>query len=261
MGVIRWTAKGLKLTGEILDSDNVEKWITDKGKQLLKGYLEQLPAKWCAGQARARRWLRKDIEQSLGASAPFRAALEESLAQLPRILLATAHKISSSNLSNLVQTDSLERTYIVTCPRGLVRRLYTEHVVSSLKDSAALAKYTGLQEMFLKSAAITSEDSYFSDKRRPPELGQRGEVVDTDSEFPWNFSQRNGHYYVGMTGPLTTGNLTDRDTLKGFRTFCSNNLEAMKIRMGKLTSQDIERLRTQLNSAFNLDSTTFAQTA
>jgi hypothetical protein len=251
MGVIRWTAKGLKLTGELLDSDNVEAWIETKGKQLLEQKLKQLPAKWFAGQLRARRWLQKDLQESVEASPAFQSALEETLSQLPTILLTTAQKLSNSASSQLSVKTGLD-FYIVVCPRGVVRRSYSEHVVSSLKDAASLARYTGFPEMFLEGAASTSEESYFSDKKRPPELGQRGKVLDTDGEFPWGLLQQNGHYYVGMTSNLSSTNLSDKQTSKRFDEFCSKNLDLLKIRVGKLTSQDVDQLRTQLQSLFNV---------
>ena len=260
MGVIRWTAKGLKIVGEILDSDNVEKWIKNQGQEFLKKKLIDMPGKWFAGQARAEHGLRKEIEESLGGSEAFRAALSATLEQLPTVLLVIANEIVKANISDLMISDNLQRNCIVVCPRGLVTHLYMQHVLSSLKDAAGLHKYTGLRDVLLNQAAVASEESFFSKKGGSPRLGQRGEILATDRDYPWSFLQRNGHYYVGLTGQLSKG-LTDKPTAKEFRAFCSDNLGAIKVRIGKLTLQDIERLSNELSRTFGVGPKPMAQTA
>lgn len=257
MAMIRWTGKGLKILGEILDSDSVENWMKNQGKKSLEDKLKSIPSKWFAGQARAERGLRKDIEESLGGSGAFRAALKATLEKLPTVLLVIANEIVKANVSDLMISDNLQRNYIVACPRGLVTHLYTQHVLACLKDAAGLQEYTGLREVLLTRAAVTSEESYFSSKGGgSPSLGQRGETLDTDEDYPWNIGRRNGHYYVGLTG-ISRG-LGDKPTMKEFRAFCSDNLEQIKVQIGKLTSKEIEGLRNELSRIFELEPKSFA---
>ena len=55
MGAVRWTGKGLKLIGELLEAKDVEGWIEEKGREFIEKKLAQLPVKWLAGRTRAKR--------------------------------------------------------------------------------------------------------------------------------------------------------------------------------------------------------------
>lgn len=247
MGVIRWTAKGLKLTGEILDSENVEKWMENKARSLVESKLKQLPAKWLAGESRARRALRKEVQATVDASPTFRAALEEAMGKLPEILFSAARQIQSASIANILVTDYT--FFLVVCPRGIVRQLYSNHLVSALKDSAALQQYVGLPGMFLEKIAGDSEDAYFSDKKRDSDLGKAGAVIDTDPEFRWGISDEDGHYYVAGT---RYQELLNKETSKRFGEFASKNLGSLKIKIGKLSAQDVTNIQTQLKAIFKM---------
>jgi len=247
MGIVRWTAKGLKITGEILDSENVEKWLESQARKLLEDKAKQLPAKWFAGQVRARRWLRKEVAQAIDGSPAFRAALEESLAKLPELLLEIALKISSAKPPKIVADNS--RYALVVCPRGLVRQLYCIRVVDSLKNAATLSRFTGLPEMFLARCAQLSEDSYFLDKKRLPTLEKRGAIADIDDDYPWKLFDENGHYYVGVTR-YSSDALSDKKAKQNFDSFIENNLEPLKITIGALSVPEIEDSRGKIMALF-----------
>ena len=55
MGVIRWTGKRLKLVGQLLEADEVERWFEDKLKDLAEQMFQDTSVKWFRGRARARK--------------------------------------------------------------------------------------------------------------------------------------------------------------------------------------------------------------
>jgi len=194
MGIIRWTAKGMKLAGDILDSDDVEKWVISKGQALVERKLTGLPVKLIAGQYRAKRQVRADILGEVNGNEILRSAIETNLAALPSLIEKTAREVGGTGPSAACERKS---NFVLTlCPRELVVKRYTKYVVDSLKDSALLLKYEQLPEQFLAKSARLSEESYFAERSRP-DIGPRCRVVGTEPDFEWQLGETNGHYYIG----------------------------------------------------------------
>src|SRR5258705_8506355 len=93
MGMIRWTAKGMKLAGDMLDSDDVEKWLLSKGQALVEQKLTRLPANWLAGKTRAKRQLRAEILGELNKNEILRNGVEAKLAELPLVIEKAARDV------------------------------------------------------------------------------------------------------------------------------------------------------------------------
>jgi hypothetical protein len=256
MGAIRLTAKVLKLTGEVLDSDNFERWLLGKGGALFDRKLKDTSAKWFAGESRARRKVRNEIMRDID-SPEFMAALDEQLNQLPKLLRECAARIFSSTVNELFTGESTSyRNVLVVCPRSVIVRIYADQVVESLKNSAALEKYSGLAEVLLERVAGDFEKSYFLDDGRSAELGKNAKVVTTGTGTAWGLGPENGHYYVG----ITANNLSNREERKKFDKFCNESVAVLKPKIGRLTPEQMDKVRNGLRAIFKLDAAT-AQTA
>jgi len=70
MPAIRWTGKGLKLIGGLLDTETFEAWAEAQGRQFIEDKVKTLTLKQLAGTTRAKRAVRSNASAAIN-SEPF----------------------------------------------------------------------------------------------------------------------------------------------------------------------------------------------
>ena len=248
MGAIRWTGKGLKLAGQILEAEEIEKWLESQGKQFLQEQLRSVSAKWFAGEWRAKRLASTKIRSSVEQGDTFRASLESELQSLPNAILDVAGHLREHGPKRLVVSDYPYD--IVTCPRGLVREHYAKQIVGELKDSAELARYQGFPEPFLRRVALESEAAFFQDVENGnvPPLSKDNVILAVDEDFGWNVGGVNGHYYVAEESRYSV-DLSKRRERKTIVERTEKLLRSVRVELGKLDKDELHKIVSSLPNA------------
>lgn len=245
MGAVRWTGKGLKLLGQILEAEEIEAWLEEKGRAFVEDTLTKLPVKWLGGRYRAKRRVVRDLRSSVEQSDTLRSSLQASLGRLPAALQNVAAHLRDKGPDQLGWKDF--NHHLVVCPRGLVRQHYTRLVVQDLKDSVELARYEGLPDRFLVRMARQSEDSFFAEAASGSQrvLASAWIVMGVDDDYGWNVGELNGHYYVGGTSQYKA-DLSEKRQRKELLTKLEPRLEVAKIALGKLKRQEFDEVVSAL---------------
>lgn len=249
MGAVRWTGKGLKLIGQILEAEEVERWLEGKGRELVEEKLKEISVKWLAGRRRAKSKAAAEVRSTVENAETFMASLESSLASLPSAVLNVAGHLQKNGPETLVSSDFSR--YLTVCPRGLVREHYIRSVVKELKDSAELSRYEGLPERFLRRVAGESEEAFFrsvAQGSREPLPGNDSLILGVDDDFGWRVEGINGHYYVGKRSMYGT-DLREKGQRKELEEELEPELAKMKVKLGKLTKEELEAAVAALPSA------------
>jgi hypothetical protein len=250
MGAVRWTAKGLIFIGQLLEAEEIENWLEQKGRELIEEKLRRLPAKWLAGRSRAKRRISSDLRNSVERNEAFHTSLKDSLGILPHVVLNVAGHFRSKGPKSLILLKGYKKD-IVVCPRGFVRKHYVNIVINELKDSAQLSRYEGFPELFLKRTARQSEQSFFSDIAVGSQVtlpGNTNIIIAVDDDFGWNMDGVDGHYYIGGCDAYGT-DLSHKKQRKELLKELATAVKEIKIRLGKLSTKDltdiVEHLRSQ----------------
>ena len=247
MGALRWTGKGLKLVGQLLEAKEVEAWVENKGRALLEEKLQQLSLKWFAGRYRAKRQISAALSSSVQ-SAAFRSALEMSLQKLPYLLLAFAEYFQKNGPEQLASKHPAIDA-VVVCPRGLLRMAYTESVLRELSGAAELARYESLPELFLTRVARQSEESFFASCAagdQPVLPDGKSLVLRVDDNFGWGIEGINGHYYVGIS--WLGADLSEKRRRKAFVDGLGPRLEGVTAALGRMSKTEIDRVKATVLS-------------
>ncbi len=238
MGALRWTGTAFKLLGELLTAAEFEQWVEAEGKALLKSQMEKLVLKGFAGRARARRALRRDIQDALDRSETLREGLAQSLASLPG-LLSSAGRFMKLKKAVQFHAQGNGFDYVVAVPRVLVRNDLRSVAISDLGASAELSRFTGLPHIFLTSKADAAESVFFDSVRKDPPVpidNDKALVIGADSDFDWHIGQPPGHYYLGY--PYITSRLDK----KGVRTLHKEFAPALATLKAQLASVSVDEL-------------------
>lgn len=243
MAIVRWVGKGFKLAGNIMSSDAFDEWIETTGKDLLQNYAEQLTCSWFRGQARAKKKLYADIGSTIDEGSPFRSALDEQLNRFPGVVDTFASH--SSHVPALIQHYSIHDVVVV--PRQLVRDIFTCDVVSELKNSRELARFTGFPEGYLRRISAEAENAAFHGEI-PESVTDRCILVDIDKTFPWPDQVLPGHYYIvyGYLGFNIRGGGAGKKRIKSITAGSSAAVDALKARLGKWSEEEIQDAFAQL---------------
>jgi len=246
MGVVRWTAKGLKIIGQLLEAKEIEDWLEEKGKEFIETKLKEIPVKWIAGKTRAKNKIISEIHESVKNSETFQTSLEISLGKLPNALLDVAYHLRNNKFKSLCINISYKKDLII-CPRGLVLEHFAKNVVDELKDSAELSRYVGLPERFLYNIAMQTENSFFIHltKGNQELLSGNNIAIGVDDNYGWNYSGIKGHYYAGSCEAYGT-DFSDRKQKKEFVNEAELLLKKIKSKLGKLSKKEIEDIVKQL---------------
>lgn len=207
MGVIRWSAKGMKLLGEVLDSDDVERWLLDKGQSIIEAKLTQMPARWLAGNYRAKKSVRQDLLLAINGSESLRLAVESKLAHLPEIVHRVARDVRTFGPYEAHSSDS--RFDVVMCPRELVRRRYAKWLLDELGSSAVFNRCVGMPNVVLTRLANASEEAFFAEGDRA-QGGTQFQVVGADAQEDLRLGGTPGVYWVGLVLYPTQCNLEEK---------------------------------------------------
>lgn len=240
MGAVRWTGKGLKLIGQLLEAEEVERWLEDKGRELVEEKLKEISVKWLAGKRRAKSRAAAEVRSTVENAETFMASLESSLARLPSAILNVASHLQKNGPKTLVSSDYSR--YLTVCPRGLVREHYIRGIVNELKDSAELSRYEGLPERFLRRVAGESEEAFFRSVAQgssEPLPGNDSLILGIDDDFGWGVEGINGHYYVGKHS-IFGADLREKRQRKELQEKLDPELAKIKVRLGKLTKEELD---------------------
>jgi hypothetical protein len=248
MGVIRWAGKGLELIGRILTMEDVEAWLENEGKGLVKKRLEALAVKWLFGKRRAKSKAFSDISENVNSSEPLRLALKRSLEKLPPLIGALADHIKTKGPKQLLESNF--PLGVVVVPRALVQNEYELILLTDLAEAAELSRFSGLPQLFLKDEAKKSEFAFF-------EMMKRGEIytlpdrktvlLDVDPDFDWHLTRSKGHYYCGHSDRFNV-DLTHRGERKEFLEEIQTLLNQRKTKIGYFTPEEIETIAAEFRT-------------
>jgi hypothetical protein len=243
MGNITWTKKGLRLDGEILDSKSVEKWIQEKGQDIVEEKLKTLPAKWLAGRTRARRRIRTELLKDVSRSKNLQNAIQESLSRLPDVIFDVTQQIEFRKISNLLRIGA--DFTITACPRGVIVRSYLSKIFEDLSEFDELERYESFFDFFLGGLAVKSENNFFKFKRKMLSNGGRSAVVDINRDYNWNIDGYNGHYYVCFFR-WKIDVPTEKKARKMLENYSRDKIGDIEINLGSLSKTEFKELSDKL---------------
>jgi len=243
MAAIRWTGKGLKLIGELLDTAAFEDWAESKGRQLLEDKFKTLTLKSLFGTYRAKRAVYSDASAAINSDA-FKAALENQLIRLPALLLQIAEHIYHKGPRRLYWSDY--KYQVVVCPRGLVRQHYVNSVVTALENSAELSDFVGLPAAFLERTASTAEGEWFDGISSPiPLPNNHSAVLGVDASHGWNCYGKDGHFYVALA-PSYKVNVNEKKEMRELVDHTAKLLSQSKVALGEMTRPELDEIISEL---------------
>lgn len=249
MGAVRLAGKTLKIAGGMLDTDEVEDYILDRGGELVEKAFVQLPVKFLAGKARAKKRAIKVLMRAINDSEALRTAVENSLNKLPLLIVSRTEDIRLKGPEALVRNEPYDH-YVVACPRGVVLQKYELQLLNDLRNSAELADYAGLPEVFLKRLALESEQAYFDSASGGNQLilpEANHLIFDTDATFRWDLKELNGHYYVGYVMGYSV-NFEKKGLRNEFVADIAPSLKSLKVALGKMSYDEREEVKSSLDA-------------
>jgi hypothetical protein len=243
MAAIRWTGKGLKLIGELLDTEAFEDWAASKGRQLIEDKFKTLTLKSLFGTYRAKRAVYSDASAAINSDA-VKAALENQLIRLPALLLQIAEQIYHKGPRKLSWSDYPYQ--VVVCPRDLVSQYYVNSVVTALENSAELSNFTGLPAAFLKRTASTAEDEWFNDISSPiPLPNHHSAISGVDASHGWNCYGKDGHFYVALA-PSYKVDVNEKKGMRDLIDHTAKLLSQSKVALGEMTRPEVDEIISEL---------------
>ena len=72
MSVIKWTAKGVRLSGPVMTREDMEAWLRSRGHKAFQNTVDRFPASWFLGGYRARQKIFLSLSTSVNDSHPLR---------------------------------------------------------------------------------------------------------------------------------------------------------------------------------------------
>jgi hypothetical protein len=250
MGALRWTGKAFQFVGKILTAEEFEAWVEAEGKDLLRNQIEKLAFKGVAGRARAKRALRKEVIRGLEQSTTLRTALTQALDALPGIVLHDAKFMRDKKAKTFHAMPEWNK-YVVAVPRVLPRNDLRHAVIGALKQSAELARFSGLPEIFLERKADAAEAAFFDGVRSHDPIviaGGSAMILAVDANFDWKVGLPRGHYYVAVS---TTGlvDLTKRKDRKQFQDEVRPALVTLQAQLGAVADSELAAFRESFQTA------------
>ena len=247
MGKLKWTGKGLKILGDILEKGDLEDWLIGQGAALVKQKFETLTARWWCGRARAKSSVSTDVANAVNSDA-FTSALQQHLESLPAHAAKVAVRLSS------ISPDVLHKQqypyWTVAVPRWVVRAVYTKEILKDLGASKELARFTGLPQSLLARIAGRAEESFFThllDSKDITIIGTNAGICGVDRNFAWNGDC--GHYYVAGTDSLVDDILKDKDR-NALQKAVAPLLKELTSALGSMDTPTFDRIRDALDVAF-----------
>lgn len=249
MSAVRWTGKGLKLLGSILENKEVEEWLEEKGQEIVERHLENLVVKSVAGQKRAVKSARSTIIDDITRSRTLNSAIAKELEYLPALVGSVSYNIY--NRGPAFYHHSKASNYAVACPRAPIQRIYVNHVVGTLENSAELRRYEGLPRRFLSRIALQSEGAFFSRVRKLKHgvllPGGNSVLIDVDESYEWGYKRSRGHYYV--IGTNKYGAKVEERDKKRFAAALEPIRDELCAKLGRASEEQIDRAVRGLRKA------------
>ncbi|MFQ5994780.1 MAG: hypothetical protein ACE5K1_06765 [Acidiferrobacterales bacterium] len=241
MGVIRWTPKGLQLTGPIFTVADMNAWLRYSGREAYTKASEQLWGRWFLNDQRTRRRLFRRLSKAVNASGVLQLALQESLQKLPSLIGKASGRIEMNGPTTLGASNN--SGWLAIVPRAFVRNVYSRILMKDLAASAELEQFDGLPNLFLTKKAMESENIFFTlvNKQGYYVNSSSGMIFSVDTNFDWNWGTVAGHYYYGESTRLDKI-LTKRRDRKGFEASMKGGLERKQAEIQVLNQQRIKRI-------------------
>lgn len=241
MSGFKWSAKGLRLIGELLEPGDVDSWFSSEGGDSFTETMKRLPLPWFFGHTRAKNRIVRDISKGLKQSATFRASLEAELEKLPWIIGRASTLIRAKFPGIFTDTSEEvsheEPDWLGVIPRVIVLELYTWWLRKELSDAAELAHYTGLSDYYLKNKAVAAERSFshFVKNKNYHVIDTDKMILNIDLDYRWITDGLPGHYYFARSFQDEI-NLKRRRHRKRLQKRFDERLQQMRARLGKMST-------------------------
>ena len=243
--IVRLVGNAMKVTGNILTAEGFDEWLQSEGKERFQAALERTSVRWCLGNQRAKKSLKKEASSTFS-SEVFQAALNARTEEFPGIIRALA--FAASRVPALVgPAEKYGSSKLLVVPRAPVRDYFGKHLIVTLADAAEISSYRPLAEHQLQRVADASEEELFAQTQKEEPL-QYGEIlVDVDQDYEWP-GWRRGHYYVVDPGLSHSLDLTKPKQRKQFMKDVGEFTNKKKQDLGELGREEKERLVPDLKS-------------
>lgn len=241
MSVIKWTAKGVRLSGPVMTREDMDAWLRSRGHKAFQNTVDRFPASWFLGEYRARQKIFLSLSTSVNDSHPLRERLQAGLAKLPALIGAASARIERVGPRTLGASNNAG--WLVVVPRALVRKVYRRALVKGMSHSSDLAELPGVLSLLLARKTLESERLFFEMVKKQGHYvnSTTGMIFGVDANFDWQWGGVAGHYYYGECTRLDKL-LTKRKDRVRFQANMKRGLEQMKVEIGVLNQQKIHQI-------------------
>lgn len=167
---------------------------------MLRESLQNTRFRWCFGNRRAKRRLRRAARDAFRPGGTFAGAVEKQLNRLPVVVRGCAVGIQRAGHRQLCTFDA-EKTLSVV-PRGVVRNDFRVLVIRELAGMPHVRPFAGLTERVLAETALEAEQALFEVVAKGRQLVDetgRGVIMGVDRDFRWRLNGADGHYYYAAS--------------------------------------------------------------
>ncbi|HEU4366454.1 MAG TPA: hypothetical protein VFT13_13435 [Candidatus Krumholzibacteria bacterium] len=183
-----------------MNGEMFEAWLRAEGRPMLRESLRNTRFRWCFGNRRAKRRLRRAARTAFRPGGTFSLAMVRQLNRLPVVVRGCAAGIQKTGYRQLCTFDAEKNLSVV--PRGVVQYDFKALMVSELAGMAQVREFSGLTERVLAAAALEAERALFDVIAKGRQLVDdtgRGMIMGADRDFRWKLNGSDGHYYYAAS--------------------------------------------------------------